>query len=262
MKKQLLFILFVGFLAVAFVGKTPRVIENNSFMAGEKYTYKVKYGFLTIGQANVDVHTKIYKVSNRPCYRVNVVGKTAGLASLWKVSNTYRSFIDTSAFIPHKFVYSAREGNFKRDQSFIFDHNKHVVKKIDKDSVSQFKVPEYVQDVISGYYFLRTIDFSKMEEGTSVSAPLFFDKVNYLMNVRYAGKDIVKTKFGKMKVLRLNPVLPNNKLFEGEDAIRLYVSDDINRVPIRLEIDFAYIAGSIAMELIDYKNVKEEFAWQ
>ncbi|MFT7436372.1 MAG: hypothetical protein ACI8UX_002172 [Psychromonas sp.] len=261
MKKHLLFLFIIGLFTFAFVGKAPRSIENNSFQAGEKYVYKVKFGFFTIGEAKVDVHQKIFNVNNRPCYRVNVIGKTAGLASLWKVSNTYRSYIDTTAFIPHKFVYSAREGDFKRDQSFIFDHGQHLVKKIEKDSVSQFKVPEYVQDVISGYYFLRTVDFSKMKVGSSISAPLFFDKENYSMHVRYDGKDVIKTKFGKMKVLRLNPVLPKNKLFEGQDAIRLYVSDDINRVPLRLEIDFSFIGGTISMELIDYKNVKEEFDW-
>lgn len=256
----LLFVILMSVGFYAFVSKgVLRSVENHSFQAGEKYTYKVKYGFLTIGQAKVDVHSKIFSVNNRPCYRVNVIGKTAGLASLWKVSNTYRSFIDTTAFVPHKFEYSARENSYARDQTFTFDHSKNKVKKFEKEEVTEYKIPDYVQDVISGYYYLRTVDFSEMKIGQSVKAPLFFDDELYNMQVKYAGKDVVKTKFGKMDVLKLNPILPKNELFEGESAIRILVSDDENRVPLRLEIDFSF--GTIAMEIVAYKNVRNPFVW-
>ena len=106
-----------------------RTIPNDSFKAGESYDYKVKYGFLTIGEAEVDVDEKIYLVNNRPCYKVNVLGKTAGMTDVFKVRNTYRSYVDTLAFLPHKFIYSARENSYKRDQVMSFDHQKNEVHK-------------------------------------------------------------------------------------------------------------------------------------
>lgn len=246
-------------MASSFTLKRLRVIENHSFQVGEKYTYKVKYGFLTVGQAKVDVHQKIFQVNNRPCYRVNVLGKTAGLASIWKVSNTYRSYIDTLALVPHKFIYSARENSFERDQTFTFDQENNKVQKIEKEKVTEYKVPENVQDVISGYYYLRTVDFSSMKLGSKVKAPMFFDDELYDMEVRYMGKDKVKTRFGHINVLKLNPILPKNSLFDGEEPIRIYVSDDVNKVPIRMEIDFSF--GTISMEISDYKNVRNNFLW-
>ena len=236
-----------------------RHVENTSFQAGESYVYKVKYGILTVGQAKVDVHDKIFNVNNRPCYRVNVEGRTAGMASIWKVKNIYRSFVDTTAIIPQRFIYSARENSYSRDQVFEFDHDRNLVKREEKQKVTQYKVPQYVQDVISGYYYLRTVDFSKMGVGHKVQAPMFFDDELYNMQVRFAGKDVVKTRFGKMQVLRLNPVLPDNKLFKGDEAIRIYVSDDPNRVPVKLEIDFSF--GTIDMELTGYSKVRTPFKW-
>ncbi len=259
MLKRVFIGLVVTLFITGFVVGDLRTVENHSFGAGENYVYKVKYGILTIGQANVNVHEQIFKVNRRPCYRVNVVGRTAGVASLWKVSNTYRSYIDTTAIVPHKFIYSARENNFARDQTFTFDHGRNLVRKKEKEKVTEYKVPDYVQDVISGYYFLRTVDFGKMPVGKLVKAPMFFDDELYDMSVRYAGKEDVKTRFGNIRTLKLNPVLPPNKLFEGEEAIRIYVSDDENRVPIRLEIDFSF--GTIGMELVDYGNVRNKFTW-
>lgn len=247
------------FCSFTFVGDF-RTIQNDSFKAGESYDYKVKYGFLTIGEAEVDVDEKIFAVNNRPCFKVNVVGKTAGLTDVFKVRNTYRSYVDTLAFIPHRFIYSARENSYKRDQVINFDHHKNEVIKVEKEQSKTFTVPNNIQDVISGYYFLRTVDFSKFTIGQTITSPLFFDEELYSMKIKYAGKGIVHTRFGKMRVLKLNPILPKNDLFKGENAIRIWVSDDRNRVPLKIEIDFSF--GTIDMEIKNYKGVKYPFVWK
>jgi len=253
------FFIILLFCSFTFVGDF-RTIQNDSFKAGESYDYKVKYGFLTIGEAEVDVDKKIYAVNNRPCFKVNVVGKTAGLTDVFKVRNTYRSYVDTLAFIPHRFIYSARENSYKRDQVINFDHHKNEVIKVEKEQSKTFTVPNNIQDVISGYYFLRTVDFSKFTIGQTITSPLFFDEELYSMKIKYAGKGIVHTRFGKMRVLKLNPILPKNDLFKGENAIRIWVSDDRNRVPLKIEIDFSF--GTIDMEIKNYKGVKYPFVWK
>jgi hypothetical protein len=67
------------------------------------------------------------------------------------------------------------------------------------------------------------------------------------MKVRYRGKDVVKTKQGKINVIKLNPVLPQNKLIKEEESIRIFVSDDANKVPIKVQVDF--FVGSMEMDL-------------
>jgi hypothetical protein len=80
------------------------------------------------------------------------------------------------------------------------------------------------------------------------------------MKIKYAVKGIVHTRFGKIRVLKLNPILPKNNLFKGENAIRIWVSDDRNRVPLKIEIDFSF--GTIDMEIKNYKGVKYPFVWK
>jgi hypothetical protein len=88
---------------------------------------------------------------------------------------------------------------------------------------------------------------------------MFFDDEIYNMRVKYNGKGIVRTKYGKINVIKLNPILPKNNMFDGEDAIRIWVSDDRNRVPIKIEVDFA--VGGATMELKNYRNTKYQFNW-
>lgn len=89
---------------------------------------------------------------------------------------------------------------------------------------------------------------------------MFFDDEIYNMRVKYNGKGVVKTRFGKIDVIKLSPVLPQNEMFKGENAIRIWVSDDRNRVPIRIELEFP--VGSASMEIKGYKNTRYNFEWR
>lgn len=255
MKLRILTTFAFSFILLSF---TAPVYRNN-FQMGEEYNYRIKFGILTLGSANVSVDSRTYKVNNLPCYKIHIFGRTEGITDLYKVRNTYTSYMDTIRFLPQKFEYSARENSYKRDQILYFDHFKNVVVKKEKESVDTYSVPDQIHDVISGYYSLRHIDFSKYAMGQVYTAPLFFDDEHYQFRVRYGGKAVVKTKFGKINVLKLNPVLPNNKLFKGEDAIRVWVSDDRNRVPVKIEVDFSF--GTIVMEIRKFKKNLFPFVW-
>jgi hypothetical protein len=255
----LIIVVLLSIISVAFKHWENRTVENNSFKQGEVLTYKMQYGFLTIGQADVSVHSQIFDVNSKPCYRVNVTGQTAGLASLWKVKNTYRSFMDTTTFLPQKFIYSARENDFKRDQTFVFDHNRNTVKRTEKEETKIFNTVANVQDLVSYYYLVRTQDFSKMPIGSTTNTPMFFNDKMYNITMKYIGKEVIKTKYGKVAVLKLYPILPNDMLFKGEGGIRIYVSDDANHIPVRFEIDFSF--GTIDMELVGHKGERNPMKW-
>ncbi len=251
---------FIIFLSSFFWGDSYRNLPNTSFKAGEYFDYKVKFGFIPIGEATVDVSSQIYSVNNRPCYRINILGKTTGLTDLFHIRNNYRSYLDTAAILPQKFLMSLQENNYKKDQTITFDHIGNSAVREQNKEKKNFKLPDNVHDVVSGYYFLRTIDFSKVKMGETIATNMFFDDEIYAMKVKYNGRGVVRTRFGKINVIKLNPILPPNKMFEGEDAIRVWVSDDQNRVPIKIEVDFS--VGSATMELREYRNTKFEFNWK
>jgi hypothetical protein len=241
------------------VSDNYRYLPNHAFKAGEYFEYKVKYGFLNVGEASVEVSPQIYSVNNRPCYRVNIFGRTTGITDLFHIRNTYRSYIDTFAILPQKFLMDLQENNYRKEQIITFDHIANAAVREQNKERQTFKLPDDVHDVVSGYYFLRTIDFTKVKIGETVSSNMFFDDEIYNMRVKYNGKGVIRTKYGKINVIKLNPILPKNSMFDGEDAIRIWVSDDKNRVPIKIEVDFA--VGGATMELKNYRNTKYQFDW-
>lgn len=260
MKKLLLltpvFLLCSGFFSAG----TYRYVNNDSFTTGEELQFRIHWGFLNAGEASIEIGNSLYKINERPCYRVNVFGQTTGLAaSIIKVRNTYRSFIDTAAIIPHQFYVNIQEGKYRKEENVFFDQRQHVVKSEEKDDKKSFNTPQNVQDIVSGYYFLRTIDFSRLKVGDTIRVNAFFDDAFYDFKVKYRGKGEVDTKFGKIKAIRITPVMPPNKLFDGDSSIRVWISDDNNKIPVKIEADM--FVGAIEMDLKKYKGLKTEPKW-
>jgi hypothetical protein len=261
MKKLLIGLGFVAVLGTgfSFVNAYRRVV-NNSFGPGEHLEYRVHYGFLNAAEATVDVSPTLYKVNDRPCYRVNVDGRTVGAFDLvTRIRDTWRSYIDTSAILPQKFYTNLQENDYRKEENITFNHATNTVKAEERTERDVFHVPDNVHDLISGYYFLRTIDFTHLANGQVLEVPAFYDDMVYNMKVRYRGRQVLKTKQGKINVIRLHPVLPSNKLFKEEESIRIFVSDDINKIPVKVEVDLW--VGSMVMDLRQNSGLKQDLKY-
>ena len=247
-----------------------RKLKNESFKKGEHIEYLVHYGPINAGSATIDVSPKVYLLNNRVCYRVEVVGKTIGAAGVvTRVNDLWRTYIDTTAFVTHRFYRKIEEGPFRRKEKTDFKPltNSAVMNFVEyreKDAPEKrkkgqkvFNIPDYAQDMISGYYYLRTIDFNKLKKGEIITVPGILEDEQYDLKIRYLGKETTKSKFGKINAHRLVPIMPENGLFSGESSIRFWVSDDLNRVPVRVEADM--FIGKIVIEMKNYKNLRHKF---
>ena len=237
-----------------------RVINNKSFGPGERVEYRVHYGFINAAEAKVEVGKSVSMINNRPCFRVNVSGRTVGAFDLIsRVRDTWRSYIDTTAILPHMFERQIQENKYRKEERVMFNHSKDQAVSSIKDETKTFNVPNNIHDIISGYFYLRTINFEKVSEGEVIEVPTFFDGEVYKLRVRYVGKDVIKTRYGKTKVLRINPLIPDNKFFKGEGAMKLWISDDSNKIPLKAEVELKI--GSLEMDLKSYKGLKKDLVW-
>ena len=80
------------------------------------------------------------------------------------------------------------------------------------------------------------------------------EDATYTLQIRYKGKEEIKTKFGRINAHRLVPIMPANQMFSGENSVRFWVSDDKNRVPVRVEADM--FIGKVVCEMRDYSNLR------
>jgi len=242
-------------------GNEYALVRNDSFSRGEVIEFKMTYGFFTVGKGSAKIHPDYHKFNDRSCFKVDVEGKTVGMVD-WvaDVDDKWGAYIDTAALVPHQFYRRIREGRYKKDEWTNFDHkNKKIeVKAIGKDGKMKdpkyYDAPTHVRDMVAGFLYLRVMDFSKLKVNDTVTVSGFFEDEFYKFRIVYKGKDDVRLKVGKVRALVFKPVMPKNKIFEGEDSITAYFSDDKNRIP--LKIDARMFIGTAGVELTSYSGLK------
>ena len=264
MRKLALSFFIIVFLC-AFTGDYKEAyppMKNESFSRGEVLHYKMIYGFFTIGKGVATVFPQYYKMNNRDCFKVEIIGKTVGVVDwIADIDDQWGAYVDTAALIPHQFFRRIREGRYKKDEWTNFDqvNNRIEVKTLDKKT-GKLKEPKYydapaqVRDMISGYLLLRNIDFTKIKPKDTISVPGFFEDAFYNMKIIYKGKETIRTKVGKVRTILLVPVMPKNKIFDGENSVSAWFSDDKNRIPIKISAEL--FIGSASVELIDYTGLR------
>ncbi|MDX5421640.1 MAG: DUF3108 domain-containing protein [Hymenobacteraceae bacterium] len=263
MKKFFPVILVALLTTFGFAAKdSMRSIPNNSFSSGEVLKYKVHYGPITAAEAVIDVAPTLQYINGRPCYRATVYGKTNSSFDLFiRIRDTWQSYIDTAALVPHRSFRNIEEGNYRKRETVDFDHYKNTAfvekKKRDKaKETKNFRVPDNVQDIVSGFYFLRTVNYDNMRIGDKVKVQGFFDEETFDMEVVFKGREVVSTKAGDIKAIKLMPRMPKNEKFKGENAITVYLSDDRNKIPVLIQAEM--FVGSVKVNLYEYKNLKHK----
>lgn len=251
-------------LIVSFTGigsnDSDRVVKNTSFYKGEVLTYKVHYGFINAASATMTIGEELHQINGRDCYKIEVFGRSVGMFDLFlRIRDTWGTYLDSSAMVTRKFYRKIEEGKYRKHEIVEFDQDENLARVRTWDKRKKlwkpeevFDTPHYVQDLVSGYYYLRTFDFSTIEEGETFKIAAFFDDEVYDFSIRFDGREVIKTKLGKIKSLKLTPLMPENELFDGENSIRVWLSDDVNKVPLKIKAEM--FVGAVEVDITDFKK--------
>ncbi|MEQ1798918.1 MAG: DUF3108 domain-containing protein [Lacibacter sp.] len=228
-------------------------IHNTSFQSGESINYHVYYTLAGIyvygGEANFNVNLERY--NGKPVYHIVGDGKTTSFFDgFFKVRDRYESYIDTASLQPYKFIRNIVEGDFKKFETVTFNHTSNTA----TSQGGTFKVPDCVQDVLSSIYYARNIDFNKYKPGDKIPFSMFIDDKTYNLYIRYLGKEKIKTKYGKFNAIKFKPLLIEGTIFKGGEKMIVWVSDDANKIPVRIESPIS--VGSVKVDMMGYRNTR------
>lgn len=250
MKNLILILISISFTISA--QKSFRKIENKAFDLKESLTFNVNYGFVTVGIANFSI-PEIKTIAGRKAYRVKfTVNTVPTFDAFFKVRDRYETWIDVEGIFPWRFEQHIREGNYTRDFSAFFDQRNNKA----KTTKGEFNVPPYVHDIVSAFYYVRTLDFSMMKKGDKLKLQNFYKDRTYDLEVLYHGKEVIQVKAGKFRCIIVEPLVREGGLFKSEGSILIWLTDDDLKIPVKVKTKV--VIGSIDAELIKYENLKRE----
>ena len=228
-----------------------RTISNDAFTYGEKLTFAVKYKFITAGYAVMKVGNSSTTVSGRPCYDIKYTMRTTNsFDKIFKVRDTYRTWVDVDGLFPWKFQQKVREGDYKKDFSANIDQKEHIA----RTTKGSFKIPEYVQDILSAFYYTRAYDLKSLKSGQSFTLKNFYNKEAHTLKVKVLGRETISVKAGKFKCIKVEPLVKEGGLFKNEGSLTIWLTNDDRKIPVKVSTKVAI--GSIDSELIKYSGVK------
>lgn len=256
MKKTLIFlILAVCSLSLLTAQSKYRYIKNEAFGYGERLEYKVGLigGVLNGlgGSGGIAVGKKPVFREGRPCYDVRFWVDSEGIVELtYPVHDKYRSVIDIAGIFPYEFYQRIREGSYKRDFKASFDQTNNYAIVDNK----KYKIEEYMQDILSAFYYVRTMDLSSMPSGHTFELKNFYRDTTFTLPVRIIKRELISVPAGKFNTIVVKPIIKEGGLFKFNSDISIWLTDDERKIPVKVATSI--IIGEAGAELVRYSGVR------
>ncbi len=229
-----------------------RYSPNEAFGFGETVNFDVSYGFITAGTATMAVDPTLQFIQGHKCYHIRFdVASLKSFDWLYHVHDHYDSYVDVDGIFPVRFEQHIREGGYSRDFSADFDQVAHKVQTSDNQS---FTVPDFVHDILSAYYYVRTLDLKSMHKDDLVHLQNFYKDNTYDLDVRVLGRQDIETDAGKFRCVVIEPLVKEGGLFKSEGRIIIWLSDDDRKLPIK--VSTKVVIGSIDAVLTSYSGTR------
>lgn len=266
MKRKLIFIISLLFVLASAFSSDQYMSDEIAFKDGERATYYIYYnlGPIWLHAGNVNFSVKERKAGKESLFDLQLAGSsTKSFDRFYCIRDTYSVTVRKEGLLPLHYREVKHEDSYFSDNHYRFDW-----KENDKDSKVYFEfnkrgrmsydtlsVQRGVLDLITSCYHIRSVDMTKVKKGQSIPFRLVLDKKIYDLTVKYSGEETIKLKNKKKyKTLKFTPKLVTGDIFEDEDAMTIYVSNDENHVPLYIEAKIK--VGYVKVMLNDIQNTK------
>lgn len=236
--------------------------QGAAYGDGEWFKFRVHYGIVTAGYATLQVDSTV--LDGKPVMHIQGEGHTTGLSRFFfPVEDYYQSYVDPRNDRPQRFIRKIDEGGYTKDIQIDFDHDqrKALVHNKKKETKEWYDLEANVQDMVSAFYYLRNhLDVSDLKEGDTVDMNMFFDKENYRFRLKFLGREVLKTAFGKVPTLIFRPYVQSGRVFKEQESLTVWVSDDKNKMPVLIKASL--VVGSLKASLTEFKGLQHSFRIQ
>lgn len=221
------------------------------------YVITYKWGLITKDSGDATLSLK----NQGSKYYIQLTGQTKPWAdSFFKVRDTLVSVIDKTKFRPISYTKTAHEGGKYSKDVIEYSYSGNQVsgkatkyrEKKGKVSNSDFELSATGDtfDMLSVFYWIRTIDPATLETGKKVTATLFSGSHEETVKIWKAGEDNIKMRDGsRKKAWHIKFTFTSKGGKKTSDDIDAWISKDGKRIP--LEIKGSLPLGHVEAYLIE-----------
>lgn len=250
-RASLLFVtLLGGFSQLNLQAEDSNATASPPFLPGEKLSFRIKWGLLSVGTAVLETH-EIEEVNGTRCHKMSMTVTTNKFAdAFYKVRTKAVSYVEEGFSRSILYRKKQLEGKTNRDVEVRFDYEQRVAQYFNHgvagDSV---KIPDQVFDPLAIAYLFR---LQEMEAGKSRKLPTCDGKRTRVVEVTVGGKGKLRVPAGKYVTHEVSPALENLRgVFRKspDGFLRIHYAVGKRRIPVRMQSKV--IVGSFVAKLIE-----------
>jgi hypothetical protein len=232
--------------------------QPSPFKAGEKISYIVHYGPINGGIASLELKRDTF--AGKEVIRSYFIAQTTGVAdALYKIKDIYESYMDPETELPVKSVRNIQEGHYRKYNVVLFDQKSRPDSAILTSDLTGKHITQMgIHDIISCFYFFRKHFLAtkyNFKKGEIISIMTWFSDELYPIQLVYAGMEDVKTRNGKIKCYKFNPVTEVGRLFKTNEDASFWFSADKNCLPVKVRFDI--FVGAFTVDLYSYEGLAD-----
>jgi hypothetical protein len=231
------------------------------FKSGETLTFKAFYNLSAAWVGAGEIHFKVREENKEGENQLHVRSLAQTLPAFddfYPVRDRYESWLDPQTLLAEKFVRDIDEGGFTFFRSYEYDRDNDKVhsyfERLDRQEHNELEISSCSQDVLSLFYYIRSIDYSSYEPGDLIPIKLLVDAREESLSMRFMGREQCKTRLGTFNCILLEPELIAGDYFKDKNGMKLWISDDQNKLPIRAEAQI--LVGSLKADLKSYSGLR------
>ncbi len=244
------------FLVLVFGAGVARAETSEfPFEPGEKLTFNLRWGVISAGTAVLEVHP-MSEVEGEEVYHFSLTVRTNSvLDRIYRVRDRIDAYVFSDLSGSALYEKKQQEGRHERDIKVTFDREAGTALY---SNFGRERDPIPLEpgtfDPLSVFYVFRTLPFG---DNGRVQINVTDGKEVQLGEGRLRGRETIRVPAGRFETRLVEPDMREvGGVFEESDdaTLRIWVSDDDRRIPVRLSSKVA--VGSFHAELIEIKGEK------
>lgn len=250
MKIKLLIILFLALTISLF-----------SIQDEEKLTFGIRYGIISAAEAELYtrhiIHTDTIYTDPIQALKVTSNAKTYSFFDIFfKVRDSIISISEQGNGEAIYYEKNLREGNYRQRRLHYYDRKNEncVYQKWNhkRKEYSTYNIPitKNTYDFLGAFYHIRGLD---LEVGDTLHMTMSGDSVTFDARVVVHKKERLKTIFGDIDCLKIEPQLAGETIFKNTGSIYIWLTDDEFKIPVKMQSEVKF--GSFIADLKEAENV-------
>lgn len=232
-------------LAIVGLFLLPSIDAEGANFKDETLHYVITYKWGLVNKDAADATLSLRGSGNN--YRLTLTAKTKPWADrVYKVRDTLLCNVDKHNFRPISYSKISHEGkSYRRDDiKYSWSGNKATAsvtrksrdgKKAPSESHKSFTATGSAYDMLSVFYFLRTLDYDELQNGKPVETSIFSGSKVERLTIRYAGREKLKLRNGTTRdAIKIKFRFTTEGRKKSSDDIEAWLSADSSHIPLQL----------------------------